>query len=101
MAVQYYRKCLGVGPYNTVDDYLLMLILPTTCVIYQNQIDSGLIDSIEYKLAQAKNAVYCKGQIDSNSVWTNILLNESSAGYNFKVQMNMLTVTASEYEAGA
>jgi len=102
MAVQYYRKCLGVGPYNTVDDYFAD-VDPSNNMrnFIQNQIDNSLIDSIEYKLAQAKNAVYCKGQIDNNSVWSNILLNESSAGYNFKVQMNMLTVTASEYEAGA
>tara|TARA_B100000965_G_C19597288_1_gene760832 strand:- start:3438 stop:3746 length:309 start_codon:yes stop_codon:yes gene_type:complete len=102
MAILYYRKCLGVGPYNTVDDYFAD-VDPSNNMrnFIQSQIDDGHIQSIEYKLAGAKNAVYCKGIIDNNSVWTTLLTNESASGYNFKVQMNMLTVTASEFEAGA
>ena len=56
---------------------------------------------MEYKLAAAGNAVYCKGAVPDDNSWDTILANESSAGFNFKMQMNVITVTAAEFEAGA
>tara|TARA_Y100001937_G_C6966014_1_gene261055 strand:+ start:328 stop:636 length:309 start_codon:yes stop_codon:yes gene_type:complete len=101
MAVNYFRKCLGVGPYTNVDEYFADIDPDNNMRTFiQTQIDAGNINSIQYKLASAQNAVYCKGSVPNDSVWDTILTNEATAGFNFKVQMNMIIVTEAEYDSG-
>ena len=102
MSVNYYRKCLGVGPYANVDAYFADVDPNNDMRTFiQTQIDTSIIESMEYKLAAAGNAVYCKGAVPDDNSWDVILANESAAGFNFKMQMNVITVTAAEFEAGA
>ena len=101
-AINYYRKCLGVGPYANVDAYFADVDPNNDMRTFiQTQIDASIIESMEYKLAAAGNAVYCKGTVPDDNSWDVILANESAAGFNFKMQMNVITVTAAEFEAGA
>lgn len=102
MSVIYYRKALGVGPYETVADYFADLDPEGNFMNYiQTCKDNGTCYTFETKLSATKNAVYMKGSLPNDSDWTTILANEAAAGFNFKQQLNVITITAAEYDAGA
>ena len=57
MSATFYRKTLGVGPYETVDDYFADVNPDGSFMAFvQNQKDNGLILELEMKMAKAKNA---------------------------------------------
>ena len=102
MSVTYYRKFLGVGPYETREEYLADLDPDGDWLNFGNaQVAAGNIESFEYKLAVAKNAMYGSCTLANDAAWNVVLAAEASAGFNFKNQFNVITVTQAEYEAGA
>lgn len=104
MSATFYRKTLGVGPYETVDDYFADVNPDGSFMAFvQNQKDNGLILELEMKLAKAKNAVYSKTQVPNEDSW-HVMRHNAWAAYgefNFKMMLNALVITEDEFNEGA
>ena len=104
MSATFYRKTLGIGPYDTVDDYFADVNPDGSFMAFvQNQKDNGLILELEMKMAKAKNAVYSKIQVPHEDSWNGMRNNAYAAygEYNFKMMLNALVITEDEFNEGA
>ena len=104
MSATFYRKTLGVGPYDTVDEYFADVNPDGSFMAFvQNQKDNGLILELEMKMSKAKNAVYSKIQVPHEDSWNGMRNNAYAAygEYNFKMMLNALVITEDEFNEGA